>query len=317
MSCARSKQEVEQKIGSIQRRLDAANRLTEREILAVGEHLSEILTETDGLHRDIEIIYQNIDGNEKESLNALMSRFTQVSIDLVHAFDQSSSQVSAYASRTSRVSTDMARILDLVRKIKVLAGNTRLLAFNARIEAARESSDEQSLAALASEMKLLSREITQSAKGIEKLGRALDAALPNIEETSRRLLRDYDARSSSLKQECSHLKEGHKHARNTCYSILQRSRSRGEQFKQLHYSVLSRLQFQDLVKNEIEPARGEIETLASAFGKVLDIIEEYGSEDLTELVKETISEELSEQELDAQAEFANRQHVMEGTIEFL
>ncbi len=57
--------------------------------------------------------------------------------------------------------------------------------------------------------------------------------------------------------------------------------------------------------------------MASAFGKVLDIIDEYGSEDLAELIKETISEELTEQELDAQTEFANRQHVMEGTIEFL
>lgn len=252
-------------------------RWTERETLAAGEALSAILSDSQVQLNSLDRLAEELRPSDRESLGGLTDRLLRFVEAVGAEMTTQGASVAEISDRASSVLEKASQILGLVRRIQRISACTRLLALNARIETGRTRSDSHSLAALASEMKALSDEVTEAAVSIEALGAILTETLPSIASAGEAVATRCREASSDLERELWSLRGGFAGARAGVESIVAESRDRGARIREQYFEVLSHLQFQDLLEQKLAPVEAEHLRRGEALTSIRALLDELPS----------------------------------------
>jgi methyl-accepting chemotaxis protein len=164
---------------------------------------------------------------------------------------------------------DLGRMIQMVR---TLSSQTRMLAFNASIEAARAGAAGRGFAVVASEVKDLSvlsdRAAVQIGSGIEKLEQVVHASLTTI--VGQRIAKEssgFDDISGAVSELTDNLQKLFSHQRDTLMKVQYENERMADPIMQMIGSI----QFQDVLKRRLQ-------AIVHCFDKIIDCVERCGRE---------------------------------------
>jgi methyl-accepting chemotaxis protein len=156
---------------------------------------------------------------------------------------------------------------NMIKMVRTLSSQTRMLAFNATIEAARAGDAGRGFAVVASEVKDLSLLSDQAAvqigAGIEKLEQVVQASLNTI--VGQRIAREssgFNDISGAVSELTDNLQQLFSHQRD----ILKKVQYENEQMSDPIMQMIGTIQFQDVLK-------GRLQAIVHCFDKITDCIE--------------------------------------------
>jgi len=179
---------------SVRERISSANATTEQEVLALGDSIQSIVDEARSYEKQVREQLQNVeeDSGIADALAQQSDTITQLSCHLATRLD-------ALQGRATQAEGLCRDILQIGMRISEISMATKVLAFNARMEAAR-SQDGASFSVIANEMVTLNRHVQSSNTQINEIAARMLELLPEIRRQSSDLLEqtaDYQDRLSA------------------------------------------------------------------------------------------------------------------------
>jgi hypothetical protein len=225
-------------------RIQGVNKLTESEILSVGDALQRIVKEAQAHVEATRGTLSAIAGDRSdESVTGLVSRQASRSEHFLSRVEALIAQQSRHAEHAVVLTK---RIAELGDRVSNIAFQSRLLSLNASVEAARLSGQGAAFGVISVEMKRLSDAVEDANRGVADLASELTEALPNIAKVGNELLQC----SNSFRQELNGGLQDIKDATSSLRSTIGDSMSDGDKRidRVIHESnaALSHLQFQDV-----------------------------------------------------------------------
>lgn len=225
-------------------RIQGVNKLTESEILSVGDALQRIVKEAQA-HVDATRGTLSAIANDRsdESVTGLVSRQASRS---EHFLSRVEALIAQQARHAEHAVVLTKRIAELGDRVSNIAFQSRLLSLNASVEAARLNSQGAAFGVISVEMKRLSDAVEGANRGVADLASELTEALPNIAKVGNELLQC----SNSFRQELTGGLQEIQQATSSLRATIGNSMSDGDKRidRVIHESnaALSHLQFQDV-----------------------------------------------------------------------
>lgn len=225
-------------------RIQGVNKMTESEILSVGDALQRIVKEAQA-HVDATRGTLSAIANDRsdESVTGLVSRQASRS---EHFLGRVEALIAQQARHAEHAVVLTKRIAELGDRVSNIAFQSRLLSLNASVEAARLNSQGAAFGVISVEMKRLSDAVEDANRGVADLASELTEALPNIAKVGHELLEC----SNSFRQELHGGLQEIQHATSSLRTTIGNSMSDGD--KRIDRVItesnaaLSHLQFQDV-----------------------------------------------------------------------
>ena len=233
--CARLPQNVDGKFADyrarVQERVLSAKDISEKEILAVGDCVKDIVDHTrQYIEESKDILEKNLSG-QADSLENYLGYAKQT--------------VDAQSSAVEQALTLSEDITKAGTSVDKLANQARLLALNAKIEAARLGSAGSAFGVITEQMNHLSGEIAKTNRLIADSTKAIQECLPTIMSQTRGQIDKLEEFSSTMRQ----LKEAVEQSISTTNSA---GNTRLDSILELAYSALSHLQYQDPMVQDLQ-----------------------------------------------------------------
>ena len=245
--------------------------LTQAEVLAAGASLETIVAEGESQLSELSSLRDQfeVDSSDDSQFGMVVGRVRRLLTEvkrLVLDITTASTNIEQQAKEVDRGARDLVPLVGTMRDV---ARNARLLAFNARIEAARGASDEQTLVALAEEMNALAHKSRESASLIEGLSDILREYLPQMSK-SIHSISDRCVRSSlELQDGDGSLQDSYGEATASLEAAVTSARERSSRVQEEYYALLEKLQFQDRVSQTLELADRHIRCVERFVDRVL------------------------------------------------
>lgn len=236
-------------------RVREVNQISEREVIAASNQIDRIVrAATDHIQRTHGILRELEDGGQ-EGLQGAVERQTAAvdayARDLAERIEQQERVAEAAAELTTGITRAAA-------SVEALTVEARVLALNARLEAARLGSSGSAFATIAGEMKRLSEQIAKTNELIHELAGELCRAVPEV------AVRAVEMRRSSGELYIT-VNEAGKNVANEANALRQKVAaplSDGDQalavIVRASHEALSHLQFQDPVAQGLMRVEGWI-----------------------------------------------------------
>ncbi len=258
--------------------LESCIDLTKREVLSAGERLSVVLAEGERQVEELKSLAEQFEesesgdqfGNVVRQLREALHSVTE----LVSEITSSSKQIQ---SNADEIETGANELVPLASTMRDVSKKARLLAFNARVEAARGKSDEDTLVALAEEMKALAKRATDSAALMDKLSTVLQHRLPEMSKSVRSIAASCRQSDAKMRSGDDDRERSFARANAAVSSAVASARDRTERVQSEYYVVLTKLQFQDRVEQTLSLAGQHVDRVTSFMDHVLDALD--GAED--------------------------------------
>lgn len=226
-------------------RVREINSMTARDVMAAVENISAVV-DVAGAHI----------GSVKAAVQKLESRRGQLGIAsaierqgkmLTGFLDSVTGNVARQENVAKRAQEHLSRIAKASRDTAQLVNSAKLLAVNARIEAARVGGTGNCFSTIAGEMQQLAEHITQANEFIDSLAAQLARDLPEVAVNARTLRElcsqlgeDMSVCGTQVSQEVANLQEATR-------EVLNQGDTELDQMLQRSQRALSHLQFQDVV----------------------------------------------------------------------
>jgi hypothetical protein len=239
--------------------LRSASVLSERSILEAGESLARLLDEGRAQNADLAALGEEFlarDDSQGANFGQVVHRVREYLRGIPGFFYRALQEIESFANQAERAQEHSQRILELAARIRRLSDTTKLLALNTRIEAMRVGDSQNAVAAVAMEMRQLASAVNEETEAIRQLGVSLGEILPAISAAARGLAAGFRERAEQVDRTVLELDRAYEDKQESVASALETSRARGERIRAQHVDILSHLQFQDRLRQDLERIEG-------------------------------------------------------------
>ncbi len=264
-------QVFEQVEGMVLDRIREVNKLTESEVLSVGDALQRIVREARA-HVDAtrSTLSEIADDRSDESVTGLVSRQASRS---EHFLGQVEALIAQQSNHAEHAVTLTRRIAELGERVSSIAFQSRLLSLNASVEAARLNGQGAAFGVISVEMKRLSDAVEEANQGVADLANELTEALPNIAKVGSELLHCSKGFRHELETGLREIQDVTSALKSTIGSSLSDGDRRIDRVIYESNSALSHLQFQDvcaqsllIIDKDLDNTRSCIKNIVASVG---------------------------------------------------
>ena len=223
--------------------------VTEKAVLLAGDSLAGIYKTTSQHVKDLDALkMEESDGSSNTAFSAVLAKF----LSSVPVFlDAMVKQTQLQAGQAKRAREDVTNIRRFLDSISGISTACRLLATNARIEAAHAGENGKGFAVVADSLRNVSQDVQATALSIESLGSSIGAILVTMAETADQLAKEGNLRMEELSMTTGECQRAYSDA---VIGALAKFGTRAEQIRDQANQTISHLQFQDRVQQNISEA---------------------------------------------------------------
>jgi methyl-accepting chemotaxis protein len=215
--------------------------MTEREVLAAGESLRQIVDEARTFVASSQKALEDV---ASASVTEMLERHRTLMTGFIEAMQV---QVAVQSQAAQQATDQINRIVELGRNIQHVTMESRMLALNANIQARRLGDAGKAFQVIGQEMKQFSEGVSEANNGVQALAENLLDVLPRIQDQAakaRELAKQFsieiNARVAEVSLASAQMKE-------RIAESMAAGEARLQQILKLSYEALSHLQFQDPV----------------------------------------------------------------------
>jgi methyl-accepting chemotaxis protein len=249
---------------TVTRLIAGARELSEREVLAAGRSVVSINNEANRHASDLDALAQQFaDGNtaNRQTIAQVIAQQTDTcSTFATHMADKLRDQ----AELALRALELTKRIATLGEQITSISKEARILTLNADIESKRLGKSGAAFSAIAQEMRHLSASVHSTNRMVSELTEDLTRILPKLAASSHDMLRQSDVFSGQLVNQLADVQAAYDAAQRCVSDALLESQTRAERIFAETCEVLSRLQFQDRMSQDLTKAQHQVEVTTKA-----------------------------------------------------
>ncbi|MET0386535.1 MAG: methyl-accepting chemotaxis protein [Polyangiales bacterium] len=229
-------------------RIRAVNDTTSDEVRRAAQSLQHVVDCARNYASENQHTLTRMQDLSTDNIGMLLNRRSELL--RTHAGDMSGRAL-AQDERARNAALTAKSIAELAISIERLAGETRLLAINARIESSRLGARSSGFSVLAAEMKRLSDEVAKTNERVSDLAGLLGQALPWIAQHARDVRQVMEEFSHTAETYLEETDRGVKSLGDQMRSASFASNTVIEELMRASQNALSHLQFQDVVAQDL------------------------------------------------------------------
>lgn len=250
------------------RRLNDVNATTSREVLAAAHGVATVVARASEHVQRVKEMVGSLNGKDGGGVAVAVARQGEV---LRRYFDSVSRDIARQEATANRAQQHLQRITKAASDTAHLASAARMLALNARIEAARVGGQGNCFYTIAGEMQQLAQQITQANEFIDSLASRLSEDLPELAISARALRTSSEELTTDLSTSTTLVEHETEQMRELISLMLQQSDREMATLIGASHEVLSHLQFQDVVAQGLLRIEAPLHALQVEQAKLLDI----------------------------------------------
>ncbi|MET0339922.1 MAG: methyl-accepting chemotaxis protein [Polyangiales bacterium] len=225
-------------------RLNDVNATTQREVLNAAASVASVVDGATKHVQQVKEMVASLEGGGGGGVAAAVARQGEV---LRRFFEAVSRDIARQEDAADRAQQHLQRIAKAALDTAHLASAARLLALNARIEAARVGGHGNCFSTIAGEMQHLAEQITQANEFIDSVATRLAQDLPEVAASARALRASSEELSSDLASATSEVEDETAAMRHVIRKLLESSDQEMQALIHESHEALSHLQFQDVI----------------------------------------------------------------------
>jgi uncharacterized phage infection (PIP) family protein YhgE len=240
-------------------RINDVNATTMREVLAAAGSVATVVEGASAHIRQVKEMVSTLDGEGEGGVSGAIARQGEV---LRRFFESVTRDIARQESTAERAQQQLQRITKAASDTANLASAARLLALNARIEAARVGGHGNCFSTIAGEMQYLAEQITQANEFIDSLASRLSQDLPELAASAHALRTSSEALRDDLSEAALDVDVETAAMRDVIGRLLVQSDQEMAKLITTSHEALSHLQFQDVVAQgllRLEPPLHELQ----------------------------------------------------------
>jgi len=253
-------------------RINDVNATTAREVIAAAGSVAAVVDGATAHVRRVKEMVASIEGGEGGGVAAAVARQSEV---LRRFFESVSRDIARQEAVAERAQQHLQRITKAASDTAHLASAARLLALNARIEAARVGGHGNCFSTIAGEMQHLAEQITQTNAFIDNVAARLSQDLPEVALSAKALRASSEELSHDLSQATADVEGETALMRDIIRRMTEQSDHEMGYLISSSHEALSHLQFQDVVAQglmRIEPNLHHLQVEQAKLLGIEDII---------------------------------------------
>ncbi|MET0283812.1 MAG: methyl-accepting chemotaxis protein [Polyangiales bacterium] len=240
-------------------RINDVNATTMREVMAAATSVASVVEGATEHITRVKQMVSALDGQGGGGVSGAIARQGEV---LRRFFEAVSRDIARQESTAQRAQTQLQRITKAASDTANLASAARLLALNARIEAARVGGHGNCFSTIAGEMQHLAEQITRANEFIDSLASRLSQDLPELAQTAHALRQSSEALRHDLSAAAHDVDVETEAMRAVIGRLLESSDHEMAKLIGTSHEALSHLQFQDVIAQgllRLEPPLRELQ----------------------------------------------------------
>jgi methyl-accepting chemotaxis protein len=258
----------------LMQRLNDVNATTQREVIAAASSVAFVVERATEHVKHVKQMVGSLEGRNGGGVAAAVARQADV---LRHYFESVSRDIARQEETADRAQQSLQRITKAANDTAHLASAARLLALNARIEAARVGGHGNCFSTIAGEMQHLAEQITQANEFIDGLASRLSEDLPELASSARALRTSSEELTRDLASATALVEQETADMRHVIGEMMVQSDREMASLIGSSHEALSHLQFQDVVAQgllRLEPALHELQIEQAKLQGVEEVIAE-------------------------------------------
>ncbi|MEO1272676.1 MAG: methyl-accepting chemotaxis protein [Myxococcota bacterium] len=245
-----------------------AQEVSESAVLEVGRNVNAIVQETRDYITCLNASLGSLSGDSTESnITAAIARQSDAVATFMNDMGQ---HLRAQEDKAQKAVHQSVKIVEAANTIKNMAYTAKILSLNAHIEAARLGQHGRAFQVIVKEMLKFSEMVEETNLKVSGLAEDLQELLPQIAHQTRSIRRGSEAFSEELEMLNASVEQGTRDLQNMVVETMTDGDRRLQQVLQLSMDVLSRLQFQDPMIQEIQRIDGLLYELHCQLGEDLE-----------------------------------------------
>ncbi|MEY4515120.1 MAG: hypothetical protein RLZZ450_7242 [Pseudomonadota bacterium] len=228
----------------LMQRINDVNATTGREVIAAASSVAAVVDGATAHVRRVKEMVGSIDGHDGGGVAAAVARQSEV---LRRFFESVSRDIARQESASDRAQQSLQRITKAASDTAHLASAARLLALNARIEAARVGGHGNCFSTIAGEMQHLAEQITQANEFIDSVAARMSKDLPEVALSARALRASSEELSKDLSAATQEVEKETDGMRDVIRRMMEQSDHEMSYLITSSHEALSHLQFQDVI----------------------------------------------------------------------
>lgn len=249
-------------------RINDVNATTAREVIAAAGSVAAVVDGATAHVRRVKEMVASIEGGEGGGVAAAVARQSDV---LRRFFESVSRDIARQEAVAERAQQHLQRITKAASDTAHLASAARLLALNARIEAARVGGHGNCFSTIAGEMQHLAEQITQANAFIDNVAARLSQDLPEVALSAKALRNSSEELSHDLSQATADVEGETAVMRDVIRRMTDQSDHEMSYLISSSHEALSHLQFQDVIAQGLLRIEPNLHNLQVEQAKLLDI----------------------------------------------
>lgn len=253
-------------------RINDVNATTAREVIAAAGSVASVVDGATAHIKRVKGMVASLDAKDGTGVAAAVARQTDL---LRRFFEGMSRDIARQEAVAERAQQHLQRITKAASDTAHLASAARLLALNARIEAARVGGHGNCFSTIAGEMQHLAEQITQANAFIDNVASRLSQDLPEVASSARALRSSTEDLSKELTVATAEVEEEMASMRDIIRQMHEQSDQEMGYLISSSHEALSHLQFQDVTAQgllRIEPVLHELQVAQAKDMGIEDII---------------------------------------------
>lgn len=229
---------------SLMQRINDVNATTGREVIAAAGSVAAVVDGATAHVKRVKEMVATLEGGGAGGVAAAVARQSEV---LRRFFASVARDIERQEAVAERAQQHLQRITKAASDTAHLASAARLLALNARIEAARVGGHGNCFSTIAGEMQHLAEQITQANEFIDSLASRLSQDLPEVASSARALRASSEELSHDLAAATAAVEDETAAMRDIIRRMTEQSDHEMAYLISSSHEALSHLQFQDVV----------------------------------------------------------------------
>ncbi|MDB4972733.1 MAG: methyl-accepting chemotaxis sensory transducer [Myxococcaceae bacterium] len=267
----------------LMQRINDVNATTSREVMSAAGGVAAVVDAATAHARRIKALVGSIDGHDGRGVAAAVGRQSE---GLRRFFESVSRDIARQEAAAERALQHLQRITKAASDTAHLASAARLLALNARIEAARVGGHGNCFSTIAGEMQHLAEEITKANEFIDSVATRMGKDLPEVALSARALRTSSEDVSKELAAATSDVERETAGLRDVIRQMMEQSDHEMASLVQSSHEALSHMQFQDVAAQallRIEFALHELQVRTATELELPDVLAELPRTQHTEI----------------------------------
>jgi methyl-accepting chemotaxis protein len=243
-------------------RINDVNATTMREVMAAATSVAAVVEGATEHITRVKQMVSALEGQGGAGSGGVAGAIARQGEVLRRFFESVSRDIARQESTAQRAQTQLQRITRAASDTANLASAARLLALNARIEAARVGGHGNCFSTIAGEMQHLAEQITRANEFIDSLASRLSQDLPELAQTAQALRQSSEALRHDLSAAAHDVDVETEAMRAVIGRLLESSDQEMAKLIGTSHEALSHLQFQDVIAQgllRLEPPLRELQ----------------------------------------------------------